>query len=221
MHKLVWKDLLVLKRSMCWALLYLLTIIMVFSMTPPFDNFIYIMAGYGATYILIMGALMAEFKNQADMFLNSLPVTRYEIVLSKYLSALALTLMTLGAAAVLGIVMNLLPLPLTIPIMTGKDAGIVLLMAALTLAIVMPMNLWFGNQAARVTMVLFFMLLFFAPVWIKNFIVDNCQTDWAQALIGMMASQPGILMVVGDGLVLLLLALSVFVSLRVYAVQDF
>ncbi|MDD4563041.1 MAG: hypothetical protein WC109_02915 [Syntrophomonadaceae bacterium] len=51
MDKLILKDLLVLKKSIYWALVYLFVILLVFSMTPPFDGFIYIMASYGATYI--------------------------------------------------------------------------------------------------------------------------------------------------------------------------
>ncbi len=78
------------KKSMYWALVYLLANILIFSMNPPLDKFLYIMAAYGAAYILIMGALMAEFENQTNMLLNSLLVNRYKIILSKYLSALVL-----------------------------------------------------------------------------------------------------------------------------------
>jgi len=179
------------------------------------------MAAYGAAYILIMGALMAEYENQTNMLLNSLPVNRYEIILSKYLSALVLALLTLCVAGTLGIVINLLPLPLAIRFMNGVDVGIVLIMVAVTLAIVMPMNLKFGNQAARITTVMFFMLLFFAPVWVKGYIMDNSQTEWAQALINIAVSQPVVLLAAGAGGGILLLGLSMFVSLRIYEAIDF
>lgn len=221
MDKLVLKDLLVLKKSMYWALVYLLAILFIFSMNPPFDKFLYIIAAYGAAYILIMGALMAEYENQTNMLLNSLPVNRYEIILSKYLSALVLALLTLCVTGTLGIVINLLPLPLAIRVMNGVDVGIVLIMVAVTLAIVMPMNLKFGNQAARVTTVMFFMLLFFAPVWAKGYIMDNSQTEWVQALINIAVSQPVVLLAAGAGVGILLLGLSMFVSLRIYEAIDF
>ncbi|MDD2510481.1 MAG: ABC-2 transporter permease [Syntrophomonas sp.] len=221
MFKLLLKDLLVLKSSIIWAMTYLLAIIVIFSMTPPFDKFIYIMAGYGATYILIMGTLMAEFKNQSDILLNSLPVKRHEIILSKYLTTLVLTLLALAVAAILGLIINLLPLPLSIRLMSGMDAAIVLLMAALTLTIVMPVNLIFSNQAARVAIVMVFMLLFFAPVWIKGFIMDRCEAEWAQVLINTAVSQPAVLLSVGAGLLLFLLALSLIISLRWYEARDF
>ncbi len=221
MFKLLLKDLLVLKSSIIWAMTYLLAIIVIFSMTPPFDKFIYIMAGYGATYILIMGALMAEFKNNSDILLNSLPVKRHEIILSKYLTALILTLLALAVAAILGLIINLLPLPLSIRLMSGMDAAIVLLMAALALTIVMPVNLIFSNQAARVGIVIVFMLLFFAPVWIKGFIMDRCEAEWAQFLINAAVSQPAVLLAAGAGLLLLLLALSLIISLRWYEARDF
>lgn len=221
MFKLLLKDLLVLKSSIIWAMTYLLAIIVIFSMTPPFDKFIYIMAGYGATYILIMGALMAEFKNNSAILLNSLPVKRHEIILSKYLTVLVLTLLVLAVAAILGLIVNLLPLPLSIRLMSGMDAVIVLLMAALTLTIVMPVNLIFSNQAARVAIVMVFMLLFFAPVWIKGFIMDKRQAEWAQVLINTAVSQPVVLLAAGAGLLLLLLALSLIISLRWYEARDF
>ncbi|MDD3272082.1 MAG: ABC-2 transporter permease [Syntrophomonadaceae bacterium] len=105
--------------------------------------------------------------------------------------------------------------------MNGVDVGIVLIMVAVTLAIVIPMNLKFGNQAARVTTVMFFMLLFFAPVGVKGYIMDNSQTEWAQALINIAVSQPVVLLAAGAGGGILLLGLSMFVSLRIYEAIDF
>ncbi|MDD2422161.1 MAG: ABC-2 transporter permease, partial [Heliobacteriaceae bacterium] len=88
MGNLLLKDFLVQKPSLRWSLGYLLFILVIFGMTPTFGNFAYIMAGFGSAYILVMGSLQMETKNQADIFLNSLPVTRREIIISKYLSAL-------------------------------------------------------------------------------------------------------------------------------------
>lgn len=220
MSKLVWKDLLVLKKQMYWSVLYLLIIILGFSISTPLDDFIYIMGGYGASYVLIMGALMAESKSQIDIFLNSLPVTRYEIILSKYLSGIALILLILGAAGILGLIINWLPLPLNIAYLSAMDAGVVLLMAAFTLAVVIPLNMKFGNQGARITMVLLFLLLFFAPVWSKDYLV-NRQTEWGQVLTKIGLLKPEALLATASGLILFLLGLSLLISLQMYKNRDF
>ena len=130
-------------------------------------------------------------------------------------------MLALAVAAILGLIINLLPLPLSIRLMSGMDAAIVLLMAALTLTIAMPVNLIFSNQAARVSTVMLFMLLFFAPAWIKDFIMDNHQAEWAQVLINTAVSQPAVLLATVAGLLLLLLALSLIISLRWYEAKDF
>mgnify|MGYP000903199138 CR=1 FL=1 len=65
------------------------------------------------------------------------------------------------------------------------------------------------------------MLLFFAPAWFTELVVDNRQAEWAQTIINMAVGQPAVLLAAAAGLVLLLLALSVLVSLRVYTAQDF
>lgn len=221
MGKMLFKDLLVQKPSLRWALGYLLFILVIFSMTPPFADVAYIMAGYGAAYILVMGSLQMELKNRTDIFLNSLPVTRWEVVISKYLSALLLTLLLLIITGGLGAVLKWLPLPMTMRFMTGIDFMVAFLLALLLIAIAIPVNLRLGSQGARVITLIVFMLLFFAPAWLTELVVDNRQAEWAQTIINMAVGQPAVLLAAAAGLVLLLLALSVFVSLRVYTAQDF
>lgn len=221
MLKLIRKDLLVLKTPIYWTLLYLLVILLVFFRSPMFSHFMYIMAAYSAIYFLIIGVLTAENKNQTDMFMNSLPITRREIILSKYLCMFTLALLILMAAGVLGLMIKFLPLPLHVTFISGMDAAIILLFAAFTLAIVIPMNLRFGFQAAQITLVIIFVPLFLALPWIRTAYANYHQTGWVQTLIHTATSQPVVLVAAFYGLILLLLLLSMVTSLRIYEARDF
>ncbi|MCG9969458.1 ABC-2 transporter permease [Pelotomaculum terephthalicicum JT] len=85
MLNLILKDILIQKRTIIFALLYGVFIFFAFS-KPPFSQCIYSMGAMGISYILILTALQADFKNNTMVILNSLPVRRSEIVASKYLS---------------------------------------------------------------------------------------------------------------------------------------
>ncbi|MFA7077805.1 MAG: ABC-2 transporter permease [Syntrophomonas sp.] len=221
MYKLIRKDVLIQKPSLRWAMGYLLFILVIFSLTPDFADFAYIMAGFGGAYILVIGSFQLELKNQTDIFLNSLPTTRREIIVSRYLSGLLLTLFIICMTGALGVLMKLLPLFETMRFMNGNDILVVLLIAVLLMAIVLPTNLKFGPQGARVISMIVFLLLFFAPAWFRDLIVANRQAEWAQSLINLAVSQPAVLLAAMSGLGILLLALSLFVSLRLYETKDF
>jgi len=51
--------------------------------------------------------------------------------------------------------------------------------------------------------------------------MDNHQAEWAQVLINTAVSQPAVLLATVAGLLLLLLALSLIISLRWYEAKDF
>lgn len=84
MINLIIKDILIQKRSFIYAvLIYPLIAIVAFSSNP---GGMLGMGIYSIAYIMITGAFAYDEKSNADIFFNSLPVRKKDIVASRYLS---------------------------------------------------------------------------------------------------------------------------------------
>src|SRR5665647_5605 len=83
MVNLVWKDLLILKRSLWLAPLYAFFAVFAFKAMP--DGGLSA-ATVAVTYMLMFQAFTLDNKNNSEIMLNSLPLIRKDIVLAKYLS---------------------------------------------------------------------------------------------------------------------------------------
>ena len=78
-----------------------------------------------------------------------------------------------------------------------------------------------GAQWIRVVNVVIFLLIFFAPVQIAEYMVNNPQTPWIRILIDMAGSQTWQLMLMGSVILLIILFISYYISLRIYINKDF
>ncbi|MGI6434967.1 MAG: ABC-2 transporter permease [Syntrophomonadaceae bacterium] len=61
----------------------------------------------------MIGIVQAEYKNNNDIVINSLPTTRQEVVAAKYLSIAACTVIALVIVAIVGLVFHQFPPPLS------------------------------------------------------------------------------------------------------------
>ena len=107
MIKLVWKDLLILKRYLWLAPLYGILAFFVFKTMP---GGALSAATLGATYMLMVQASIQDDKNKSEIMLNSLPLRRQDIVFAKYLSVFLYAvlvilsfLLTQGVVTIIGI----------------------------------------------------------------------------------------------------------------------
>jgi ABC-type transport system involved in multi-copper enzyme maturation permease subunit len=85
MFNLVYKDILVQKRSILIALLYGAVFTLTFSRSDrPETIFVAVPSVIG--YLFVTYACAYDDKNKSEIILNSLPISRKDIVISKYLS---------------------------------------------------------------------------------------------------------------------------------------
>lgn len=82
MFNLIIKDMLLLKKTAIFALIYEIFLIFAFKEMPQGALLISII---GSTYILVTTSMAYEDKNNSDIVLNSLPLSRSEIVMTKYI----------------------------------------------------------------------------------------------------------------------------------------
>jgi ABC-2 type transport system permease protein len=106
MFNLLIKDLLIQKKSLWYLLFYILILLLVFTSTSM-DGDIAVVLYATCTcfigYLLIAGACSYDEQNRSEVFLNSLPITRKDIVLSKYLSIFVYTVIGLVAGILIAL----------------------------------------------------------------------------------------------------------------------
>lgn len=161
MKGLLLKDLLGMKSFFKFFL-----VILVICLVPAFStqsgDF---SAGFSCTVFIFVGGMMG-FTSFAydkaygwDSYVLTLPYTRKQIVLSKYLFSLLIT----GIGAALGIGVNLI---LMASGLAGQDAdiwsmtGLVLCMVVIFISIMIPLMFRYGAEKARILVIVIFLVPF-------------------------------------------------------------
>jgi len=86
MLNLIIKDMIIQKKTFLYVLLYSVFISFAFSSLKPIGVGLYVLNPVITTYFLITYALIYDDKNKSEIILNSLPLSRVDIVISKYIS---------------------------------------------------------------------------------------------------------------------------------------
>ncbi|HHV65084.1 MAG TPA: ABC-2 transporter permease [Peptococcaceae bacterium] len=119
MGKLIWKDIQVQKREKTLFIVIFLSLCVGYVMfTNPGIASIQLIVG---VYLMITYANAYDYKYNAEIVINSLPVDRKQIVTAKYLSSLVYCLLMLTVALPVGILLSFTGLPGS----TGFNLGVV------------------------------------------------------------------------------------------------
>lgn len=106
MFSLVLKDILIQKKYVLFSLLYtcFFTFIFKSNLNP---SMVFGMIPVMVAYMLIIGACGYDDKNKCEIMLNSLPINRINLVISKYLSAFVFIFMGLFLTFTITTILNL------------------------------------------------------------------------------------------------------------------
>jgi len=220
MIHLIKKEVILQKKMLWFGFFYSIFLFVAFS-NPVLKEFVYIMTAFGIAYITILGAIQSEYKNNSDIVMNSLPITRREIVLGKYLSVFIFTGIALFVVAIVGLFFHLAPLPFDHRLINGNDIIIALISIVFLASISLPAYFKTGAQWMRVVNMIVFMLIFFAPAQITGFVLNNQEQVWLQNMLDLAQHNIGLLIISVAGILFILLALSYRLSLRIYSKRDF
>lgn len=220
MWPLIKKELIVQKKMIWFGLFYAVFLFFVFA-NPALQEFTYSMAAFGIAYITVIGVAQAEYKNNSDIVINSLPLTRREVVAAKYLSILTFTLIALALVGAVGLGFHFLLPVFNYRLINSIDIFTTFVSISLLAAISLPIYFKTGAQWTRVVNVVIFLVIFFAPAQIVGFLVKNNQQPWVQSLSQIAQNQNWLLSLTGLASLILLLLVSYFVSLRIYLNKDF
>lgn len=220
MVHLMIKDLLIQKKSFLVILLLSFFMFVVFG-NETFHGAIYVMGGWGTTYIFLMTANTNDEKNNSDILLNSLPVLRKTIVKAKYLTVFVYMAIGLTALTLLGFILSILPLPIPVPrFIIGTDILFTTALIAIATAIYYPIYFKFGASATRIFAVFFFMGFFFFPRIFMEQYQSGKLTMIAEAIARMSSISTWIPGLLATLLLLIMFIASMQLSQRVYSRKD-
>lgn len=219
MFQLVYKDIAIQKRSFPIIFGYILFFVAIFQSQP---HLMYSTSVMAATYILAMGGFALDDQAEADIFLNSLPVTRANLVGAKYLSLVLFFLFGTTCYAVLYQLLHLLGLPIQMGSITIENLIGTVVAVSLINTIYFPILFKIGYHRAKI----FNFILFFGIFSVFSFLVMKVQKNIASKTLSNLEQfvnqQPDILLA---GIFLAIAAILLFISfefsLYFYKRRDF
>ncbi|MEL7564154.1 MAG: ABC-2 transporter permease [Dehalobacterium sp.] len=193
MLSLIYKDILIQKKTVLFSFLYIIFIIFAFQKMGP----AMFPAGIVAfTYMLVLSACAYEDKNKADIMLNSLPISRSRVVLAKYLSVLVFLVIGIVCYVMVTFIMQATALPIkTYPV---SLAGILSTLLAVSLinGLYFPVFFKIGYTRSRIFNFLLFFGVFFGITILTDFIQENQESIFLQQIAGWFSAQSDIMIAV-------------------------
>jgi len=215
------KDLLIQKKSFLFLFLYGIFMFIVFN-NPVFEDMIYIMGMIIAVYFFIATASFEDEKNKSEIILNSLPLSRSQIVLAKYLSVFAYILIGAVFLGIVGLLFKLSAFPTTPRLIKAVDLLAAGLLVSVYVSIYFPMYFRFGASALRLFSVVFFLIFFFMPRYLLNLYLAYENTEAVRLLNKLFLEQsPFILAIVVIFVILVLMTVSFLISRSIYSRKEF
>ncbi|HZK54826.1 MAG TPA: ABC-2 transporter permease [Desulfosporosinus sp.] len=147
MINLVWKDLLLLKRSLWLAPLYAFFAFFAFRTMP--DGGLSA-ATVAISYMLLLQAIIQDDKNQSEIMLNSLPMRRGNIVLAKYLSAFLYATLGILSFLLTQVIVTVVGIPLSINQISFEEIFGALIAMVVLIGIYFPIYFKFGYLRSRI-----------------------------------------------------------------------
>lgn len=160
MLNLIFKDIIVQKRSLLFILFYL--IICVFSFkSMPIGVFLYVVT-ITLIFFLITGSYSYDERNKSDLVISSLPITRKEIIISKYISVILYNIVALGVMTIFMLGVKISNISLDTQFFKLNDVINVFIASLLLASFMFPIYSRFGFTKSRViTFITYFSLFGF------------------------------------------------------------
>lgn len=221
MQSLIIKDILIQKKAFILSSGYSLFILIAFQ-NQVLAGTSYIMGAMAITYFLLIGACAYEEKNKSEIVLNSLPLTREEIVRARYLSVIVFVAFSLLVTGGMGALMKVMGLPFPLNYISGKDILGVLTSTVLLVSLYLPIFFKYGYFKARYFNIFLFLFFFFVPNLLVQYFREYRTREDAEELIKFIAGVPDTAFVLGlSGALMVLMVVSYLVSVGVYRRREF
>lgn len=222
MFNLLLKDLFIQKKIVLFGILYCIFALFAFKDIYPSGGALYVLAPIAFNYILLTTASNYDDKNKNEMLINSLPVNRDDIVISKYLSIFFFSFITIICASIIGIICRLIGLSIIGRIVSLDDILIVISVTAIMYSVYFPLYFKFGTMKLRLFTILLFMLVLFVPNFITEYTMKHPNDNLVKNILSFISNtQPIYLKLLILIVTIILLLTSIFLSLSIYKKKQF
>lgn len=219
MLNLIVKDILVQKKSILFALFYCFFLVFAFQSLEQAGP---IAANIAVVYVLLTNSFAYEDKNKSDIMLNSLPISRKDIVLAKYLSIFVYMCLAILAYMSATLVVKALRIPINIALLSLEGVTTAFLSVILMTSIYLPIIFKFGYIKAKLFNIAMFLLFFFVPTILLNIYNNPKYTQSINSFLEKLTSwQDWQIASLLASLSLLLLFTSYSISVHIYRNREF
>ncbi|KNF08668.1 ABC-2 family transporter protein [Gottschalkia purinilytica] len=225
MLNLVFKDILVQKKSLLFYFIYIIIAGMAFKGIG--------LGGFTAavmmlSYVFLANSCTYDDKNKAHFMLNSLPVKRSKIVLSKYVSMLLFFFLSILMYLSIYHLVKLISLPMSLNLNLSSIniEGLLGTFFALSLfaGIYLPIFFKFGDTKSRTISIVLYLVVFFGFALVVQSLNSIKQLSFFQNIYEAIKPFTKNDMIIGTSIALisiLILTLSYFVSIKFYKNREF
>ncbi|MGE5628452.1 MAG: ABC-2 transporter permease [Solirubrobacterales bacterium] len=208
MLKLIIKDIVIQKRTIPIALAYVVFFIFITSNNLNKGS-IYII-GVTLAYMFTLGAIQYEEKYKAQNVIASLPVTRTDMVFSRYFGMIFFTGASTVFICIIVFILNLFNFMPGLENINVQDIKTIIVSAVVLMSIMIPLNYGLGVKKTRFVNVILYLTFFFG---LMN-IYENIFMEPGNNPIVTFWSSYGLF------IALVMLALSIVLSLIIYKNKD-
>lgn len=219
MFNLIFKDILIQRKSLLFGVIYVFVLILCFQDT---GITMFLTSAIGFSYMMIQSACAYDDKNKSDILLNSLPISRNTIVVSKYVSAFVFSGISIVVYSLLTVIINLLKLPIKVSPITLEGVIGILFAIVLMCGIYFPVYFKIGYIKSKVyNFILIFGILFLTTTLLPA-ILGNKSKVIIQILTKFFSSQSDLIIAIKMLiLIILFFSISCMISLNIYRKREF
>ena len=219
MLNLILKDLLVQKKSMLFAFGYCFFLVFAFQ---GLDGTAPVGAATAVVHLLIQYSFAHEDKNKSEIMLNSLPISRKDIVIAKYLSIFLYIGLAMVAYMLATLIVMAIKIPVKVHFLSIENITTTLFIVSLMTSSYLPVVFKLGYLKAKMFNIVMFLLFFFIPMGLLSlsqnpeFALSISKTldgfaNWSDWQIATLIA----------GISLLMMFISCCISIRIYNNREF
>jgi ABC-2 type transport system permease protein len=218
MGNLIYKDFLILRKSIYLGLIYIIFFMFVLKSNGVYA---YTSAAIAITYMYVMSAFAYDDKNKSDVMINSLPVNRKTVVLAKYVSIFVYIAAATAAYIIIYNIVLLIDNNVDIYPVTLEGFAAALIFASLMNGVYLPLVFRVGYTKAKIINMLIFFLAFFGMSLLVNLIYKSNNTYVKQALEWLNSQSETVIIIWAFVMAFLILLISYTISVKLYKQREF
>lgn len=222
MINLIKKEFMIQKKYFLLLLGYSFFMLIAFSISSSdMAQSAYMAAAIGITYMFIQYSCSIDDQNKSEKILNSLPISRKKIVLSKYGAIMLFSMLSVIVVGLAGMLISKLSFTY-IRIIELENIVPILSIAWMLAAIYLPVYFKFGYIKAKVFNMIIFFIFFFGPMLAKSYLQKYTGSSSMESILDSIASN-GPIAIAGITLftAMILVIVSAIISTKIYSNREF